>query len=205
LLLRCKFRPHAARLARVTVGDLKKYRLLPFAEFPLGWQSVGMKQPALLFLIRILRHRPEIVLGVLEIILRCDPVSRQGFGAGQDQIAFIVSFCAMSVSRLGAGEPGRFIFAGGVGSSRRCARHNFRIWAWLCRYGFKFRNVFHVHPYAAPAEAVRRSFEELSCCNTVDGRAAVRAAIKLQECGKLGLALDWEHRGLAERIHIDRV
>jgi hypothetical protein len=34
-------------------------------------------------LIRILRHRPEIVLGMLEIILRCDPVSPQSFSAGQ--------------------------------------------------------------------------------------------------------------------------
>jgi hypothetical protein len=34
-------------------------------------------------LIRILRHRPEIMLGMLEIILRCDPVSPQSFGPGQ--------------------------------------------------------------------------------------------------------------------------
>jgi hypothetical protein len=50
-----------------------------------------------------------------------------------------------------------------LGSSRRCAGHNFRIRAWLCHYRLKFRNLFHVGPYAAPAEAVRRSFEELSC------------------------------------------
>ena len=90
------------------------------------------------FLIRILRHRPEIVLGVLEIILRRDPVSRQSFGAGQHQIALIVSFRALSVSRLGAGEPGRFISAGGPRASRRRAGRDFRIWAWLCCCGFKF-------------------------------------------------------------------
>jgi hypothetical protein len=39
LLLRRKFRPHAARLARVTVRDLKEYRLLPFADFPWGWRA----------------------------------------------------------------------------------------------------------------------------------------------------------------------
>ena len=52
---------------------------------------------------------------------------------------------------------------------------------------------------------MRRSFEELSCGSTVDGRAAVRAAIKLQGCSRSGLALDWEHKGPAERIHIDCV
>ena len=66
------------------------------------------KQPGLLFLVGILRHRPEIVLGVLEIILRRDPVSRQSFGAGQDQVAFIVPLCVLRVPRLGAGMSGRF-------------------------------------------------------------------------------------------------
>ena len=128
-----------------------------------------MKQHGLLFLVGVLRHRPKIVLGVLEIILRRDPVTRQSFGAGQNQIALIVSLCALNVSRLGTGETGRFISAGGLGCSRRRAGDNFRIWAWPCRYRLKFRNLFHVGPYAAPAEAVRRSFEELSCCSTVEG------------------------------------
>src|SRR2546430_1843730 len=145
----------------------------------------------------IVRHQSEIVLGVLEIILRRDPVPRQSFGAGQEQIAFIVSFCALLVSRRGTREPGRFISsAGGLGSSRRCAG------PWLCRYGFKFRNVFHVHPYAAPAQALRPIFEELSCCTTVDGRAAVRAASNFKGAGNRP-DTGWERREPAERIHID--
>jgi hypothetical protein len=80
-----------------------------------------------------------------------------------------------------------------LGSSRRCTGHNFRIRARLCRYRSKFGNLFHVGPYAAPAPAVRRSFEELSCGNTFDGYAAARAAIELRGCGRFGLALDWEH------------
>jgi hypothetical protein len=41
LLLRRKFRLYAARLARVTVRDLKEYRLLAFADFPCGWRPVA--------------------------------------------------------------------------------------------------------------------------------------------------------------------
>jgi len=84
------------------------------------------------------------VFGVLEVILRDDPVPGPSFGAGQGQLAFIVSLGVLSVHRLGAEEPGRFI------------------WAWLRRRRFRFRNVFHVGPCVAPAEAGRRSFEELS-------------------------------------------
>jgi hypothetical protein len=36
----------------------------------------------ILVLIRILPHRSKIVLGVLQLILRRDPVPGQGFGAG---------------------------------------------------------------------------------------------------------------------------
>jgi hypothetical protein len=134
------------------------------------------------FLVRILRHRPQIVLGVLEIILRRDPVSRQSFGAGQRQIPSMVCFRALSISRLGAGEPGRLISAGGLRPSRRCAGRDFRIWAWRCRCGSKFRNVFHVGP--TPLHPLRRTpcdvhSRNLSCCNTVDGRAATGATIKL--------------------------
>ena len=113
-------------------------------------------------LIWILTHRPEIVLGVLEVILRRDPIPGQSFGTGQGQIAFIVSLGVLSVSRLGAGESGRLISPGGLGASRHSVGHNLRIWAWLRRRGLGFRNVFHVGPYAAPGEAGRRSFEELS-------------------------------------------
>jgi hypothetical protein len=87
---------------------------------------------------------------------------RQSFGAGQGQIAFIVSLGALRVPRLGAGEPERLISPAGVGALRHSVGHNLRIWARLRRRRSRFRNVFHVVPYAAPAEAGRRSFEELS-------------------------------------------
>ena len=161
-----------------------------------------MKQPDPLCLIRILRHRSEIVFGVLEITLRRDPVSRQSFGAGQDQIALIIFLRALSVACLGAGEPGRFISAGRLGSSRRCAGHNFRIWAWLCRRVFRFRNVFHVGPYSAPAEAVRRSFEKLSCCSTVDAAKDSDQSSGVREVGH-GTRLETQRP--AERIHFDCV
>ena len=90
------------------------------------------------------------MFGVLEVVLRRDPVPGQSFGAGQGQIPFIVSLGTLSVSHLGAGAPGRFISLGGSGSSRHGVGHDLRIWAWLRRCRFKFRNVFHVGPYAAP-------------------------------------------------------
>ena len=123
-------------------------------------------------LIRILRHRPEIMLGMLEIILRCDPVSPQSFGPGQGEIAFIVFLRALSVLRLRAREPG-FISPGGRGSSVRCTGRKFRIWTWLCRYRLKFRNVFHGCPYAAPAEP----------CD-VDWRKCRAAIRSMGHCGR---------------------
>jgi hypothetical protein len=57
----------------------------------------------IIVLIRILPHRSEIVLGVLEVILRRDPVPGQGFGAGQGQIALIVPLSILSVPSLKAG------------------------------------------------------------------------------------------------------
>ena len=51
-----------------------------------------------------------------------------------------------------------------------------------------------------PAEAVRRSFEELSKCRS----ARCGAAIKLQRIQEVGSALDQEHRALAEQIRIDQ-
>jgi hypothetical protein len=109
-------------------------------------------RPGSAVLIRILRHRPEIVLGMLEIILRCDPVSPQGFSAGQGEIGLIAFLCALSVLRLSARKPGMLVSPDGLGSWARCIGHKFRIWAWLCRYRLRFRDVFHVGPYAAPAE-----------------------------------------------------
>jgi hypothetical protein len=58
------------------------------------------------------------VFGELEVILCHDPVPGQSFGAGQGQIAFIVSLKVLRIPRLEAGEPGRLISLGGSGSSR---------------------------------------------------------------------------------------
>ena len=160
----------------------EKNRLRPLAGFPssgrsgvhrcsfvIPWQGqVFRMKHSLLLLRRILRHRPKIVLGMLEVILRRDLVSRHSFGAGQNQIALIVSLRALGVSR-GTGGTQRLMFTGRLGSSRRRASDKLRIWAQPCRDRFRFRNLFHVGPYAAPAEAVRPSFEELSCCSTVEG------------------------------------
>lgn len=111
---------------------------------------------------------------MLEVILRDDPVSGQSFGVSQGEIAFIVSLDVLRVPRLGAEGPGRFISLGGSGSVWHSVGHNPRIWAWLRRHRFKFRNVFHNGPSVATAEAGRCSFEELSIWG-----AAVTAAIKL--------------------------
>jgi hypothetical protein len=75
------------------------------------------------------------------------------------------------------------------------------MWAWRRRRRFKFRDVFHVGPYAASAEAGRRSFEQLSSYNATEVRIVVRAPIKLWWMREVGL--DQEHRELAERIQID--
>jgi hypothetical protein len=139
------------------------------------------------------------VLGVLEVILRHDPIPGQSFGTGQGQIAFIVSFGVLSVSRLGAGESGRLISPGGLGASRHRVGHNLRIWAWLRRCGFRFRNVFHVGPYTAPAEAGRRSFEELSSWAP---RCGQRSSFEWEQ--EVGLGTRSTHRELAERIQIDK-
>jgi len=114
------------------------------------------------------------VFGVLEVILRDDPVPSQSFGAGQGQIAFIVSLEVLRVSRLGAEEPGRFISLGGSGPMWRRVGHNPRIWAWLRRRRFKFRNVFH-NGSVCRSGGSRAMFIR----GIVDLGAAVTAAIKL--------------------------
>ena len=55
------------------------------------------------------------MFGVLEVILRHDPVSSQSFGAGQGQIAFIVSLGVLSIPRLGE-EARKAHFSGRGGS-----------------------------------------------------------------------------------------
>jgi hypothetical protein len=61
---------------------------------------------------------PKIVFGVLEVILRHDPIPCQSFGAGKGQVAFIVSLEVLNITRLGADEPGRLISLGGLRSSQ---------------------------------------------------------------------------------------
>src|ERR1700723_1879096 len=72
---------------------------------------------ALPSLVSMLADRPKIVLGVLEVILRRDPIPGQSFGAGQVQIAFIASLEVLNINRSGADEAGRLLSLGGVGSS----------------------------------------------------------------------------------------
>jgi hypothetical protein len=136
----------------------------------------------ILVLIRILPHRSEIVLGVLEVILRRDPVPGQGFGARQGQIALIVPLGILSVPSLGAGQPGRFVSPGGLGSSRHRVGHSSPIWLGRACAIVGLSSETHFMLVHVPLrEAVRRSFEELSCAaNTVDRYAATSAAIRFR-------------------------
>ena|SRR5438876_12181155 len=56
------------------------------------------------YLMRILMHRPEMMLGMLEVILCGNPVACQGFGASLRQIAFVVPLCVLWNALL-AGNP----------------------------------------------------------------------------------------------------
>jgi hypothetical protein len=89
------------------------------------------------------------MFGVLEVILRRDPVPGQSFGAREGQITFIVSLVVLNIPRLGTRVPRRFISLGGLGCSRHGVRHNLCIWACLRSRGFKFYIVFHIGPYAS--------------------------------------------------------
>jgi len=104
----------------------------------------------IIVLIRVLPHRSEIVLGVLEVILRRDPVPGQGFGAGQGQIALIVPLSILSVPRLGVGQPGRSVSPGGLGSSRHRVGHHSPIWFVCAIVGLSSETYFIVGPCAAP-------------------------------------------------------
>ena len=72
-------------------------------------------------------HRSEMVFGMLVIIFRCDPVPGQSLGAGQYQIAFIVSLGVLRVLRLGTGRSRRFVPTDEPGFSWHCVGHNFHI------------------------------------------------------------------------------
>jgi hypothetical protein len=151
-----RYRSRFEKIPSAALGLVPVERTIGCASlflFVTPWQArfLRMKQQSLPLLGRIHRHRPKIVLGMLEIILRRDPVSRESFGAGQNQIALIVSLRALSVSRR-AGGTERLMFTGGLVSLRRRAGGKLRIWAQPCRYRFRFRNLFHVGPYVAAAE-----------------------------------------------------
>jgi hypothetical protein len=78
-----------------------------------------------------LAHCPKIVFGVLEVILRHDPIPRQSFGAGKGQIAFIASMEVLNIPRRAADESGRLIFLGGLRSSQHSVGRDFRTLARL--------------------------------------------------------------------------
>jgi hypothetical protein len=79
-------------------------------------------------LILILAHRPKIVFGVLEVILRHDPIPPQSFGAGKGQIAFIASMEVLNITSLVADESGRLISVGGLRSSQHSVGITFVLW-----------------------------------------------------------------------------
>lgn len=70
-------------------------------------------------------HRSQIVLCVLEVIFRGDPVAASGFGLRQRQIAVIVS--ARILRRLGLGEVEFRWFGVLVWSSRHCDGVHFSV------------------------------------------------------------------------------
>src|SRR6266699_2160810 len=130
------------------------------------------------------------MFGVLEIILRRDLIPRESFGAGQIQIALIVSLGALRTPRLGAGEPGRSS-SPGLGCSRHCVGHAFAISAQLCRRWMTLRSVVHIGPYAA-----RRKPRDVDWrnCQTAAQSAGAMPQGRRSNCDgcarRLGAALD---------------
>ena len=49
--------------------------------------------------VRLIVHRPQIVLGVLKIIFRCDQIALQRFGASQLYIALVIPLRVLRLSR----------------------------------------------------------------------------------------------------------
>jgi hypothetical protein len=113
-------------------------------------------------------HRSQIVLGMLVIIFRGDPIAASGFGLCQCQVTVIVSTRILRRLGLGAVEFGRI----GVlprpfrHSSRHCVGFHFSVRQRL-RCCSIFRGGCHSAPWAAPAKAARHSFEKMAGC--VDG------------------------------------
>jgi len=132
-------------------------------------------------------HRSQIVLGVLEIVFRGDPVAAPDFGLRQRQITVIVSTRILRRVGLGAAESGRF----GVlpKSFRHSSRH-------CVGFIFLFGSEYAAAPYPEMvvialrgwrlAKALRRSFEKMDGC----GRWGVAARRSNYDgcCGKPNLA-----------------
>ena len=139
---------------------------------------------------------------MLEVILRRDPIPRQSFGAGQIQIALIVSLGALRTPGLGAGKPGRSS-SPGLGCSRHCVGHAFAISAQLCRRWMTLRSVVHIGPYAA-----RRKPRDVDWrnCRTAAQSAGAMPQGRRSNCDgctrRLGAALDQKQR--AGRTHPGR-
>lgn len=54
------------------------------------------REPAAL---RLIAHRPQIVLGVLKMIFRCDQIPPQRFGASQLQVALVIPLRILRLPR----------------------------------------------------------------------------------------------------------
>jgi hypothetical protein len=52
-----------------------------------------------------LAHRPQIVLGVLEIVLGCDVVAGRYLGAGEREVSLVVLLRILDRARLGKAKP----------------------------------------------------------------------------------------------------
>lgn len=134
------------------------------------------------------------MFGVLEVILRRDPIPRQSFGLGQIQIALIVSLGVLRTPRLGAGKPGRSS-SPGLGCSRHCVGHAFAISAQLCRRWMTLGSVVHIGPYAA-----RRKPRDVDWrnCRTAAQSAGAMPQGRRSNCDgrarRLGAALDQKQR-----------
>jgi hypothetical protein len=132
-------------------------------------------------------HRSQIVLGVLEIIFRGDPVAAPDFGLRQRQITVIVSTRILRRLGLGAAESGRF----GVlpksfrHSSRHCIGFHFSVRQRSAAAPYPEMFVIALQGWR-PAKAVRRSFEKMAGCSRW-GVAARRSNFD-GCCGKPNLA-----------------
>ena len=68
------------------------------------------------------------MFGVLEVIFRYDPISRQSFGAGKGQITFIASMEVLNIAPLVGDESIRLISVGGLWSSQHSVGMTFVVW-----------------------------------------------------------------------------